>query len=127
MRIDDYSRNFIEIPEDYVRRLPPYPGELGRKLWENVSYLRSGLTAVGFDCLDSRSAVIPVMIGEELTTRRVGKRLNQLGIFVNPILYPAVARNRTRVRLSVTALHERADLDRAIEALETAGREQGLL
>ena len=37
MRIDDYPRYLVEIPEDYVRRLPPYPGELGKRIWENVS------------------------------------------------------------------------------------------
>ncbi len=97
------------------------------RLWENVAYLKEKLRDIGFDCLDSRSAIIPIMIGNELITRKIGKRLHELGIFVNPILYPAVPKNKTRLRLSVMATHTRADLDRALDALETAGREVSLL
>jgi len=96
------------------------------RLRENIAYLKAQLRALGFDCLDSRSAILPIMIGDEMTCRKIGRRLHELGIFVNPVAYPAVPKNRTRLRLSVMATHTRDDLDRAIEALALAGREHGL-
>lgn len=97
------------------------------RLWDNVSFLRGKLRDLGFDCLESRSAIVPVVTADELATRRIGKRLHELGVYANPILYPAVPRRKPRIRLSVMSSHTRADLDRAIEALETAGREFGVL
>jgi len=97
------------------------------RLWENIAYLKEKLRDLGFDCLESRSAIIPIMIGDELTCRKFSRRLHELGIFANPVPYPAVPKNKTRLRLSVMATHTREDLDRANEALEIAGREQALL
>jgi glycine C-acetyltransferase len=54
------------------------------QLWENIAYLKEKLRNLGFDCLDSRSAIIPLMIGNELLCRKMGKRLHELGILREP-------------------------------------------
>ena len=101
------------------------PG-LVRRLWENTRYFKKGLQELGFDTGNSETPITPVIVGESGKARKLADSLFKLGVFVLPIVYPMVARDRARVRTIVTSAHTRKDLDRALGAFGKAGRELGL-
>jgi glycine C-acetyltransferase len=110
----------IEVMENEPERI--------QKLWENIRYFKENLKHMGFNIVEnSESAIIPIIIGDELLLRRMGKRVHEEGLFINPIPYPAVPRNQTRFRATVMATHTREDLDTALEILEKVGREFSLI
>lgn len=88
------------------------------KLWENINYFKKGLDDLGLDTGTTCSAVVPVKIGDPHITGDVGKMLLAYGIYANPIIYPAVARKDARIRMSVTATHEKEHLDKTLNAFE---------
>ena len=101
------------------------PG-LVRRLWENTRYFKKGLQELGFDTGNSETPITPVIVGESGKARKLADSLFKLGVFVLPIVYPMVARDRARVRTIVTSAHTRKDLDRALGAFGKAGKELGL-
>lgn len=94
-----------------------------KKLWENIGYFRSGLTAMGFDIGNSETAIFPIIIGDDLKVREMCRRLHELDIYVNPVMYPAVPKRLSRIRMSLMSAHTRQHLDKALDALEAVGRE----
>lgn len=88
------------------------------KLWENINYFKKGLDDLGLDTGTTCSAVVPVKIGDPHITGDVGKMLLAYGIYANPIIYPAVARKDARIRMSITATHEKDHLDKTLNAFE---------
>ncbi|MFZ2955737.1 MAG: pyridoxal phosphate-dependent aminotransferase family protein [Candidatus Ozemobacteraceae bacterium] len=82
-----------------------------KKLQENTTYLSAGLRNLGFDTLGSTTAIVPVLIPDEHALREICRDLHEQGIYVTPVTFPAVARGRARLRLSVSSEHEKADLD----------------
>ncbi|MBK0378541.1 aminotransferase class I/II-fold pyridoxal phosphate-dependent enzyme [Mucilaginibacter segetis] len=92
------------------------------RLWENITYLKDGLTAMGFDVGTTASAVIPVKIGHIPKTLEAGKLLLEAGVYTNPIMYPAVSRKNARIRMNVMATHTRAHLDRVLNAFADVDR-----
>jgi 7-keto-8-aminopelargonate synthetase-like enzyme len=101
--------------------------ERRKQLWENTKYMKRELIGLGFDTGDSDSPVIPLVIGEDMTAYRMTMRLQEEGIFVNPVVSPAVPDGRAMIRTSYMATHEREHLDRSLEALALVGRELGIL
>lgn len=101
--------------------------ERRQRLWENTRYFGEGLRSLGFDTGESRSPVIPVVVGEDLTTLRMVRELQDEGVFVNSVLSPATPPGRALIRTSLMATHTRAHLDRALHAFEKVGRSVGLL
>jgi len=108
---------------EIVRREP----ERRRQLWDNARYLKTNLESAGFDTGSSASPVIPVIVGQDLDAFRMTLRLQELGVFVNPVISPAVPPGRAMIRTSTMATHTRAHLDRALEAMTTVGREMGVI
>lgn len=102
------------------------PG-IRERLHDNVRYLRRELRRLGWAVSDQPSAVVVVPVGDELTLRQVSRRVDELGLYVNPVPFPAVPRGQGRLRLGVMATHTRDDLDRTLEILERVGQEFGLL
>ena len=96
-------------------------------LWQNTRYMKRELDGLGFDTGDSESPVIPVVVGEDYTCFRMVTRLHEEGIFVNPVITPAVQPGRAMLRTSFMATHTRAQLDRGLEAIEKVGREFGVI
>ena len=101
--------------------------ERRKRLWENTKYMKSQLRALGFDTGDSQSPVIPITIGEDLTTFVMVKRLQEEGVFANAVISPAVPPGCSLIRTSYMATHERKHLDRALDVLEKVGREIGVI
>jgi len=88
------------------------------KLWENISYLKTGLKAMGLDTGNSQSAIIPVMTGDPALNAEACRLLLQAGVYANQIGYPAVARKNARIRMSVMATHTIAHMDHVLNAFE---------
>jgi len=101
--------------------------ERRKRLWENTEYMKRELTALGFDTGHSSSPVIPIVVGEDLTSYTMTTRLGEEGVFVNPVVSPAVPPGRAMIRTSYMATHTREHLDRSLEALAKVGRELGIL
>ncbi len=99
---------------------------LVERLHRNAEYWREGLRRLGLDVARSSTPICPVVIGQEVTTLAVWKDLLDAGVFVNPVLYPAVPRNRAMLRTSVTAAHTTDQLDRALEAFREVAEVYGL-
>lgn len=100
--------------------------ERRKQLWENTTYMRRELRSLGFDTGDSESPVIPIVVGDDLQTFKMVRRLDEEGVFVNCVISPAVPIGRAMIRTSYMATHTRAHLDRALDALARVGREFGL-
>jgi len=96
------------------------------QLHENVRYLATGLRTVGFD-VEAVTGIIPIFVPDGIRIPQVVSRLHEEGLFVNGIEYPAVPKDRQRIRLSVMATMQRRDLDFAVDKLAKVGREMGFL
>jgi len=101
--------------------------ERRKQLWENTEYMQHELKALGFDTGESASPVIPIVIGSDMETFRMTVRLEEEGVFVNPVVSPAVPDGRAMIRTSYMATHTREHLDRALPAIEKVGRELGVI
>jgi len=101
--------------------------ERRQALWENTRYMKREIEAMGYDTGDSDSPVIPMVVGEDWTAFRMVMRLQELGVFANPVISPAVPPGRAMIRTSYMATHTRDHLDRGLAALRQAGRELGVL
>jgi glycine C-acetyltransferase len=96
-------------------------------LFENARYLRSRLAAIGYAIAPGIHPIVPIMVYEADLAQRLAARLYELGILATGFFYPVVPRGKARVRVQLSAAHTRSQLDRALGAFETAGRELGLL
>src|SRR5499427_130438 len=101
--------------------------ERRERLWQNTRFFAEGLRSLGFDTGESKTPVVPVVVGEDLTTLRMVKRLEEEGVFVNCVLSPATPPGRALIRTSLMATHTREQLSRALDAVERVGREVGLV
>lgn len=96
-------------------------------LWEITNYMKREFTTLGFDTGESASPVIPLVVGEDLASFTMTKRLQEEGVFVNPVVSPAVPPGRALIRTSYMATHTRDQLDQALEAIAKVGRELGVI
>jgi 8-amino-7-oxononanoate synthase len=101
--------------------------ERRQHLWDNTRFMMTSLRAIGFDCGESETPVIPVVVGEDYLAFKMAKRLDEEGVFVNPVVSPACAPGRALIRTSYMATHRREHLTRALEAFQKVGRELGLV
>ncbi len=97
------------------------------RLHQNACLMRDGLNGMGFHTLSSSTQIIPIVVGSPGKTLEVARRLREKGLFVVAVRPPTVPPGASRLRLSVMATHETADLQWALQLLGEVGREQGLL
>ena len=97
------------------------------RLWENTEYMRKELRALGFETCGSQSPVIPLFIGEDSATFQMAYRLQEEGVFVNPVMTPAVPPGNGVIRTSYMATHKREHLDQALGAIAKVGRELSII
>jgi glycine C-acetyltransferase len=100
---------------------------LVRKLWENARYFKKELKDLGFDIGNSETPITPIVTGDGGTARKLADDMFKLGVFVLPIVYPMVAKDKARIRTIVTSAHSKKDLDMALAAFEKAGRQLQLI
>jgi len=101
--------------------------ELLKRLWTNTRRFKSELGRLGFDTGRSETPITPVMMGDPETAMRFSDQLMGEGVFAQPVVYPTVALDLARIRTIVTAAHTDEQLDRALEAFSTVGRELGVI
>jgi glycine C-acetyltransferase len=100
--------------------------ELLERLWANTRRFKAELERLGFDTGRSETPITPVMMGDPETAMRFSDRLMGEGVFAQPVVYPTVAMDQARIRTIVTAAHTDEQLDRALEAFATVGRQLGV-
>ena len=85
--------------------------------WARVDHLKNGLVNLGWALPTVRSAIIPLLIGNELEATDSATALREQGVFIPAIRYPTVARGQARLRLTVTAAHGPQDIDHLLRVL----------
>jgi glycine C-acetyltransferase len=93
------------------------------KLWENTKYFREKITAAGFDIKPGEHPIVPIMLYEAKLAQDFAARLLEEGIYVIGFFYPVVAKGNARIRVQLSAAHERHHLDKAVEAFAKVGKE----
>ncbi|MDA8138987.1 MAG: aminotransferase class I/II-fold pyridoxal phosphate-dependent enzyme [Desulfobacteraceae bacterium] len=96
-------------------------------LWANTRYFLSGLKSQGFDTGLSETPIIPIMIRDVEKSIFFNRSIFEAGVYASPVVYPAVAPSKCRIRLGVMATHTRDDLDAALEIFKKAGKEVGII
>ncbi|MEA2646425.1 MAG: glycine C-acetyltransferase [Chloroflexota bacterium] len=97
------------------------------RLWANTGYFKGQLQGLGFDTGVSETPITPVIAGDPDRANALSDALAEGGIFAQPIVFPMVAREQSRVRTIVTSEHSKAQLDACLEVFEAAGRKLGLI
>jgi glycine C-acetyltransferase len=101
--------------------------ELRDRLESNTRFFREGLAQAGFDIKPGTHPIVPIMLYDEKLAHDMARRLLELGIYVIGFSFPVVPRGQARIRVQVSAAHERAHLERALAAFAQAGQEFGVL
>jgi 8-amino-7-oxononanoate synthase len=101
--------------------------ERRQRLWENTDYMKREFSTMGYDTGASASPVIPLVVGEDMAAFKMTIRLQEEGVFANPVVSPAVPEGRAMMRTSYMATHTRDQLDSALEAFRKVGCEMGVI
>lgn len=96
--------------------------ERRQKLWDNTKRMLDGLRGMGYDTGLSETPVIPVIIGDDMKTFMFWRALLDNGVYVNPVISPAVPPGRQLLRISMMATHTDEQIDRALEVFEKLGK-----
>lgn len=98
-----------------------------QKLWENTSYAQNALSQLGFDTGHSETPIIPIYIRDYMKTFSLTTQLFEEGVFVNPVIPPAVAPGETLIRFSLMATHEKHQIDRAVDKIHQVAKRLDLI
>ena len=101
--------------------------ERRERLWRNSQFLRQGLSSLGFCTGDSQTPVVPIIVGDDERAFAMTRRLEEEGVFVNPVVSPATPQGRALLRTSCMATHTEQHLSRALDACARVGREFGVI
>jgi len=101
--------------------------ELRKKLWDNIVYLRKNLLELGFNIGNSQTAIFPIIVGDDYKVKEMCRKCHEMGLYANPVLYPAVQKKLARIRLSLMAGHTREHLDRTLEILQHVAKEYDVI
>jgi len=101
--------------------------DLRKTLKDNAAYFRSNMEAAGFTCGGADHAIIPVMLGDAKVASDMANRLLAEGIYVIGFSFPVVPKGQARIRTQISAAHSKEQLDKAISAFTTIGKEMGVI
>lgn len=96
-------------------------------LWSNTHFLKEGLKELGYDTGKSETPIIPVLVGDDLLCFKMWRELQTEGIFVNPIISPAVPPGQALIRVSIMATHVQEQLQHALDIFEKTGKKLGII
>ncbi len=97
------------------------------KLESNTKYFREKMTAAGFDIKPGEHPITPIMLYDAALSQKFAEKLLGEGIYVIGFYFPVVPKDQARIRVQVSAVHEREHLDKAIEAFTKVGKELGVI
>jgi glycine C-acetyltransferase len=101
--------------------------ELRDKLEDNVNYFKENIKKAGFDIKDGNSAIVPIMVYDAALSQKFADRLLEEGIYVIGFFFPVVPKEQARIRVQLSAAHEKEHLDKAIEAFISVGKELNII
>jgi glycine C-acetyltransferase len=101
--------------------------DLRDKLETNTKYFREKMTAAGFDIKPGEHPIVPIMLYEAPLAQKFADALLQKGIYVIGFFFPVVPKGQARIRVQISAAHEQAHLDKAIDAFKEVGKELGVI
>ena len=110
-----------------VFRILKESNELHDKLVENVNYFRDKMMAAGFDIKPTQSAICAVMLYDAKLSQVFAAKMQEEGIYVTGFYYPVVPKDQARIRVQISAAHDKGQLDKCIAAFIKVGKELGVL
>ncbi len=108
----------IDIIEEEPERI--------ERLWENTNYALEGFKSLGFNTGKSESPIIPLFIGDDIKALKLTQVLFEDGVFINPVVSPAVAKEDSLIRYSLMATHTKEQVDISIEKIYKAAKKLGV-
>jgi glycine C-acetyltransferase len=96
-------------------------------LHQNTRYFRGAISAAGFDIKPGEHPIVPIMVYDAVKAQQLAGRLLELGVYVVGFFFPVVPKGQARIRVQLSAAHQRPQLEAAVAAFTQAGRELGLI
>lgn len=97
------------------------------RLWDNAKYFKTEMKKLGFDTGVSETPITPVMLGEAPLAQQFSRELFENGVFAMAIGFPTVAKGKARIRVMISASHDRDDLGQGLEAFAKVGKKLGVI
>ncbi len=97
------------------------------KLEDNTRWFRQAITQAGFEIKPGEHAIVPIMVYDAVKAQQLSARLLELGVYAVGFFFPVVPKGQARIRVQMSAVHSRDQLERAVAAFAQAGRELGLV
>ena len=94
---------------------------------DNAARFRAGMTAAGFTIKPGIHPIVPVMLGDAVLAQKVAAALLEEGIYAIGFFFPVVPKGEARIRVQLSAVHEDADIDRAVAAFTRVGKSLGVV
>jgi glycine C-acetyltransferase len=101
--------------------------ELKDKLAANTKFFREAINAAGFEIKPGEHPIVPLMVHDAVKAQQLSQRILELGIYAVGFFFPVVPKGQARIRVQMSAVHERHHLEKAVDAFTQAGRELGLI
>ena len=101
--------------------------ELRDKLADNTAWFRQAITAAGFEIKPGEHPIVPIMIDDAVKAQQLSQRILELGLYAVGFFFPVVPKGQARIRVQMSAVHDRHHLEKAVEVFAKAGRELGLV
>ncbi len=113
----------VQAAVEVVRSEP----EIRENLWHNTQYLMSEIQGLGFETGPTETPIVPIVVGEDIRTLILWKRLFEEGLFTNCVLSPAVQEGSQRIRMCLMATHTMEDLEKVVAITARVGKELGVI
>jgi glycine C-acetyltransferase len=101
--------------------------ELVDRMWENTRYFKDEMKLLGFDTGKSVTPITPVMLGEAPLAQQFSRELFENGVFAMALGFPTVPRGKARIRVMISATHQKEDLDYGLQAFQKVGKKLGVI
>jgi len=101
--------------------------ELRDKLADNTAFFRKAIAETGFEIKPGEHPIVPIMIGDAVKAQQLSQRILELGLYAVGFFFPVVPKGQARIRVQMSAVHDRHHLEKAVEVFAKAGKELGLI
>ena len=101
--------------------------ELVDRLWDNAKYFKGEMKGLGFNTGVSTTPITPVMLGEAPMAQQFSRELFEAGVFAMALGFPTVPQGKARIRVMISAAHEKKDLDKGLDAFTKVGKKLGVI